>query len=93
MSCRSTSTNKKKPIGNEYCRELDPKFVDMWVKASDAEEAGMPLNSERRAILTTYDDHAEDRQRVGLIPVVPSMPLSKDWVMALATLCSTTRPL
>jgi len=39
VSCKNTRMNQEK-------RELDPKDVEMWVAASDAEEAGMPLDSK-----------------------------------------------
>lgn len=85
--------NQEKTIQNEYYRELDPKDIDMWVEASDAEVAGMPLDSKMRAILTTFNGYFKDYDRLGFYPDIIATPLSEDRIMALAATCSITRQL
>lgn len=72
----------EQPMRNEYYRNAHPKDMDMWLEASEAKDAGMPLDSKMRAILKDFKNRFNG-----------SKPLSEEWLTAPAATCSTIRQL
>jgi len=75
--------DQEQPMRNEYYREAHPKDMAMWLEASEAEEANMPLNSKMRAILNDFLWNRFNGARL----------LSYEWLTAPAATCSTIRQL
>lgn len=75
--------DQEQSMRNEYYREAHPKNMAMWLEASKAKEANMPLNSKMRAILNDFLWNRFNDANL----------LSYEWLTTSTATCSTIRQL